>query len=355
MSSVIGNKIKVSVFGQSHSEAIGCVIDGLPAGFKPDMDAVNAFIQRRAPGKNKYSTSRSEADTPEIVSGLADGFTCGAPLCAIIRNTNTRSADYSDLKVKPRPSHADYPYYVKTNGFNDIRGGGHSSGRLTAPLCFAGALMLQLLNMRGVSISAHIYSIQNEKDTPFDAVNISNTNIAAKDFPVIDDESGIRMKNVIESARMNLDSVGGIIECAVCGMPAGIGEPMFDGIENRRATNIFGIPAVKGIEFGKGFAITEMTGSTANDAFSYNESGNIITKTNNNGGILGGMTTGMPIIFRAAIKPTPSIASKQETVNLKTKTNDSLEIHGRHDPCIVPRAVPVIEAVTEITMLDFLM
>ena len=220
MSSVIGNKIKVSVFGQSHSEAIGCVIDGLPAGFKPDMDAVNTFMQRRAPGKNKYSTSRSEADTPEIVSGLADGFTCGAPLCAIIRNTNTRSADYSDLKVKPRPSHADYPYFVKTNGFNDIRGGGHSSGRLTAPLCFAGALMLQLLNMRGVSISAHIYSIQNEKDTPFDAVNISNANIAAKDFPVIDDESGIRMKNVIENARMNLDSVGGIIECAVCGMPA---------------------------------------------------------------------------------------------------------------------------------------
>lgn len=355
MSSIMGNKIKVSIFGQSHSQAIGCVIDGLPAGLKLDTEAVAQFMQRRAPGKNEYSTARSEADVPHIVSGLANGFTCGAPLCAIISNTNSHSSDYSDIRTMPRPAHADYPYYVKTNGFNDVAGGGHSSGRLTAPLCFAGAVAMQFLNVQGINVTAHIYSIQNEKDTPFDPVKITSSDITGKEFPVINDEAGEKMKAVINSARQRLDSVGGIIECAVTGMEAGIGEPMFDGIENRLAANIFGIPAVKGIEFGAGFEATRMTGSENNDAFAYDDTGKIITLTNNHGGILGGMTSGMPIIFRVAIKPTPSIAQVQNTVDLKNHTNAKLEIRGRHDPCIVPRAVPVVEAVAAITMLDFIL
>lgn len=355
MSSIMGNKIKVSIFGQSHSQAIGCVIDGLPAGIKLDTEAVTQFMQRRVPGKNEYSTARAEADIPNIVSGLANGFTCGAPLCAIISNTNTRSSDYSDIRTMPRPSHADYPYYVKTNGFNDIAGGGHSSGRLTAPLCFAGAVAMQILALQDINVTAHIYSIQNEKDTPFDPVKIIPSSIAQKEFPVISNEAGEKMKAVINSARQRLDSVGGIIECAVTGMKAGIGEPMFDGIENRLSSNIFGIPAVKGIEFGAGFESTRMTGSENNDAFAYDDTGKIITLTNNHGGILGGMTSGMPIIFRVAIKPTPSIAQAQNTVDLKNHTNTKLEIRGRHDPCIVPRAVPVVEAVAAITMLDFIL
>lgn len=354
MSSIMGNKIKVSVFGQSHSEAIGCVIDGLPSGVKIDTEFIQAFMQRRAPGRNAYSTSRSEADLPEILSGLADGYTCGAPLCAVIRNTNTKSQDYDKLKIMPRPAHSDYPYFVKTNGYNDIRGGGHSSGRLTAPLCFAGAIALQILKERGINVIAHIYSIENELDTPFDPITICECNVAAKDFPVIDDAAGEKMRIAIENARSRTDSVGGIIECAVIGMSAGIGDPMFDGIENRLAANIFGIPAVKGIEFGAGFALTKMRGSQANDNFAYSADGTVITETNNHGGILGGMTSGMPIIFRTAIKPTPSISSEQQTVNLQTKQTEPLIIHGRHDPCIVPRAVPVVEAVTAITMLDIL-
>lgn len=355
MSSIMGNKLKVSVFGQSHSTAIGCVIDGLPAGIKIDTDAVIKFMQRRAPGKNAYSTARSEADIPEIVSGLANGYTCGAPLCAIIKNTNTRSSDYSALRATPRPSHADYPYFVKTNGYNDIAGGGHSSGRLTAPLCFAGAISAQILREKGINVSAHIYSIQNENDIPFDPVSISPVNVAEKEFPVIDDTVGEKMKAIIEAARQKLDSVGGIIECAVTGMKPGIGEPMFDGVENRLAANIFGIPAVKGIEFGAGFASAKMTGSENNDSFAYDDAGNVITLTNNHGGILGGMTSGMPIIFRVAIKPTPSIAQVQSTVDLESNINKTVEIKGRHDPCIVPRAVPVVEAVTAFTMLDLIL
>ncbi len=356
MSSIMGNKLKVSVFGQSHSDAIGCSIDGLPAGIKLDFDDIHAFMQRRAPGKNSISTTRKEQDIPEIISGLnADGITCGVPLAMIIRNTNIHSADYSNLHDCPRPAHSDYPYYVKTNGNNDIRGGGHSSGRLTAPLCFAGAVALQILTQKGISVSSHIYSVKDVFDDPFDPITVSNINTAKKDFPVLNDEQGKKMISLIEQARMNQDSLGGIIECAITGMPAGIGDPMFDGVENLLAKNIFGIPAVKGIEFGAGFKLTEMYGSQSNDAFSLDENGNIITLTNNQGGILGGMTSGMPIIFRVAIKPTPSISRLQHTVNLKTNEPENLEIHGRHDPCIVQRAVPVVEAVAAITMLDMLL
>lgn len=356
MSSIInGKNLKISVFGQSHSNAIGCIIDGLPAGIKIDMQKTQAFMARRAPGSNAYSTQRKEADSVQILSGLANGFTCAAPLCAIIQNTDTKSKDYSELKIKPRPSHADFPYYIKSNGFNDISGGGHSSGRLTAPLCFAGGVALQILEAHNISVKAHVSSVKGIYDDKFNAVSVQNIDIANKEFPVINDEQGVKMKNAILAAKDDGNSVGGTIECAVIGMPQGIGDPMFDGIENRLSANIFGIPAVKGIEFGCGFDFANMYGSDANDEFAFDENGNVVTLTNNNGGILGGITTGMPIIFSVVIKPTPSIAKIQNTVNLATKQNDTLQIIGRHDPCIVQRAVPVVEAVSALTMLDFIL
>lgn len=356
MSSIInGKSLKVSIFGQSHSDAIGCVIDGLPSGIKIDLEDVLSFMARRAPGANALSTARKEADTPSIVSGLCDGITCGAPLCAIINNTDTRSKDYSELKIKPRPSHADYTYYEKTNGFNDIKGGGHSSGRLTAPLCFAGAIAMQILRQHAITITSHISSVNGIEDERFDPVNVQKTDISKKAFPVLDDHCGEKMQKAILSAKNSGNSIGGMIECAVIGMPRGKGDPMFDGVENRLSSSIFGIPAVKGIEFGCGFGFASMYGSDANDEFAFDDNGNVITLTNNNGGILGGMTTGMPIIFRVVIKPTPSIALPQKTVNLKTKQNDIIQITGRHDPCIVPRAVPVVEAVTALTMLDLIL
>lgn len=355
MSSMIkGNKIFVSVFGQSHSKAIGCVIDGLPAGIKIDNDRVNAFMKRRAPGQSRYSTTRKEADEPIVLSGLINGATCGAPLAIMIENTNTRSGDYSNLRDVPRPGHSDFSADVKYNSFNDIAGGGHFSGRLTAPLCYAGAVCMQILEQSGVKIKAHINSIGEISDAPFDPVNITNADIASKEFPVVDDNAGEKMKELIESARLSADSVGGIIECAVIGVKAGYGEPMFDGIENLIAKNIFGIPAVKGIEFGNGFDCTKLKGSQNNDSFIVKD-GEIKTETNNHGGILGGITSGMPIVFRTAIKPTASIGKPQKSVNLRTNSEEELIVKGRHDPCIVPRAVPVVEAVTAITMLDILL
>ena len=353
MSSMTGKNIKISVFGQSHSEAIGVVIDSLPAGVTLDMEKIYSFMARRAPGNNAFSTARKEADKPEILSGLVNNTTCGAPLCAVIHNTNTRSGDYANLKDCPRPSHADYAAAVKYNGFNDVSGGGHFSGRLTAPLCFAGAVCMQILKSRGINIKAHIYSIGNVKDTPFDMVNITSEDIASKDFPVIDDNAGKEMQEVILTAKSEADSVGGIIECAVTGVPAGCGDPMFDGVENIIAKNIFGIPAVKGIEFGNGFGCTTLRGSENNDAYTLRD-GKIVTTTNNSGGITGGITTGMPIVFRTAIKPTPSIGKEQDSVSLSENTDKKLVIHGRHDPCIVQRAVPVIEAVAAISILDIL-
>ena len=351
MSSMTGKNIKISVFGQSHSEAIGVVIDGLPAGFTLDMEKISSFMARRAPGNNAFSTARKEADKPEIMSGLVDNTTCGAPLCALIRNTNTRSQDYSDLKDCPRPAHADYAASVRYDGFNDIAGGGHFSGRLTAPLCFAGAVCMQILESRNINIKAHIYSVKDVKDVPFDLVNITGEDIASKEFPVIDDNAGKLMQEVILSAKDQGDSVGGIIECAVTGVPAGFGDPMFDGVENIIAKNIFGIPAVKGIEFGNGFDCTNLYGSENNDSYTVID-GKIVTTTNNSGGITGGITTGMPIVFRTAIKPTPSIAKEQDSVSLSEMKDKKLTIHGRHDPCIVQRAVPVIEAVAAISILD---
>lgn len=353
MSSMTGNKIKISVFGQSHSKGIGVVIDGLPAGKKIDMDKVTAFMERRAPGRNSLSTQRKESDKPEILSGLVNGMTCGAPLCMVIYNENYNSADYSNIMDTPRPSHADYSANVKYNGFNDVSGGGHFSGRLTAPLCFAGAVCMQFLEDMEIEIQAHIQKIKNVYDDKIDLVNIGKWNTKEKEFPVINDEKGKMMIAEIEKAKENGDSVGGVIECAVTGVKAGFGDPMFDGVENQLAKNIFGIPAVKGVEFGNGFEATDLYGSENNDDFCITD-GEIKTATNNSGGINGGITNGMPIVFRTAIKPTPSIFKEQNSVSLANKTEEKLQIKGRHDPCIVQRAVPVVEAVTAITLLDII-
>lgn len=358
MSSNFGQNIKFSIFGQSHSEAIGVVIDGLPPAEEIDLDEVMAFMSRRAPGKNKFSTSRQEADAPEILSGLKNGKTCGAPLCAVIKNSNTRSKDYDNLIDIPRPSHADYPAHIKYKGANDVAGGGHFSGRLTAPLCFAGAVCKQILAKKGITIGAHISQIAGICDTPFDSVAISEDILLGagkKEFPVLNDEQGEKMKEAIIDAKMNLDSVGGIIECCAIGVPVGIGDPMFDGVENRIASIVFGIPAVRGIEFGAGFKAAHMLGSEHNDPYYYDENGIVKTKTNNHGGAIGGISTGMPIIFRTAFKPTASIAKEQDSISIKDKKDTKLEIHGRHDPCIVQRAVPCLEAATAVAILDMMM
>lgn len=357
MSCNFGNNIKITIFGQSHSEAIGVIIDGLPAGFKINTEKTAAFMARRAPGRNDLSTPRKEADEVKLLSGVVDNVTCGAPLCAIIENTNTRSGDYDKLRILPRPSHSDFAAMMKHNGFNDIRGGGNFSGRLTAPLCFAGAVCMQMLEEKGIRIGAHISSIGKADDKKFDAVNVNSADfdsLLAKSFPVIDDKQGELMRKEIYDAKCKGDSVGGTIECAIVGMPAGIGDPIFDGIENKLAAAIFGIPAIKGIEFGAGFESAKMLGSENNDDF-INENGKIKTATNNHGGILGGISSGMPIVFRCAVKPTPSIGIEQQSVNTETGEEEKLVIGGRHDPCIVPRAVPCIEAAAAVVIADFLL
>lgn len=353
----LGNKLRVTVFGQSHAPAIGCVIDGLPAGFAPDMDRVTAFMARRAPGQNAWSTPRKESDAPEILSGLVDGKTCGAPVAMVIHNADQHSRDYSGLRRTPRPSHADYTAMIKYGENYDIRGGGQFSGRLTAPLCFAGAFALQLLEQKGITVAAHIAQIENVFDTAPDFAAVSREELAAllrKPFPVFDDTAGMNMRQAVEAARMEQDSVGGVIRCFALGLPAGVGEPMFDGVENRLAAALFGIPAVRGVSFGTGFAAAGMRGSAHNDPFVM-EDGAVKTRTNHAGGVLGGITSGMPLVVNIAVKPTASISREQNTVDLETGENAPLVIHGRHDPCIVPRAVPVVEAVTALTVLDMML
>ncbi len=356
MSCSYGEKFKITIFGQSHSDAIGVVIDGIPAGIRLDIEKICDFLSRRAPGQNKFSTPRKEADNPEIVSGLVDGVTCGAPICALIHNSNRHSSDYDNLKKIPRPSHADFSAYMKHNGFNDIRGGGNFSGRMTAPLCFAGAVAMQILEEKNIFVGAHIQKIADVNDKKFDEVNVTKSDFESarkNDLTVLDNSIEKAMLERIENARKNLDSVGGVIECAVLGLPAGIGEPMFDGVENEISKVVFAIPAIKGIEFGNGFTCAGLTGSQNNDSFEIRE-GKIKTKTNNHGGILGGISSGMPIIFRVAVKPTPSIALEQDSVSLETKSNEKLSIAGRHDPCIVPRAVPCVEAAAAVAIINLM-
>lgn len=355
MSSTIGKILKISVFGESHSDAIGVTVDGLPSGLKLDTDEILFEMKRRAPGSNALSTPRKEADFPEIKSGFWGGKTTGTPLCAVISNTNTRSGDYTPEIL--RPSHADFTAKERYLSFSDYRGGGHFSGRLTAPIVFAGAIAKQYLKQFGIEVFAHIKSVQNVKDNCFNSVDLDleqARSLKTKELSVLSDEKAEEMKKVILNAKEKLDSVGGVIECAVCGLKAGIGNPLFDTLEGRISQMIFSIPAVKGIEFGAGFGISEMYGSQANDSF-YTDGEKIKTKTNNNGGINGGISNGMPIIFNVAVKPTPSIAKKQQTVNYEKKENCEVEIHGRHDPCIVQRAVCVVEAAAAIVIADMYM
>lgn len=355
MSSVLGEKIKLSVFGESHGTAIGCVIDGFPCGVKIDTEAVEKEMARRAPGRDKTTTPRKEADTPKILSGVLNGVTTGAPIAMIIENTNTKSGDYSNIMSVPRPSHSDYAAYVKYSGNNDIRGGGHFSGRLTAPVVFAGAVAKQALAQKGIVIGAHISQIGSVKDDGFDKNNISKElllNLSQNYFATLGDKEEL-MRSEIEKARTDGDSVGGKIECAVVGVPAGVGGNMFSTVEGKLSYALFGVPAVKGVEFGTGFGFASAFGSSVNDGFEY-KNGVVTTISNNNGGVTGGITNGAPIVFSVAIKPTPSISKPQKSVNLQTKENEELVINGRHDPCIVPRAVPVIEAVSALTILDLL-
>lgn len=357
MSSVVCDKIKLSVFGESHGTAIGCVIDGLPSGVKLDMEEIYREMARRAPGKDRTATPRLEKDFPNILSGVIDNVTTGAPLAMEIQNTNTKSGDYSNIMSIPRPSHSDYPAYVKYDGFNDIRGGGHFSGRLTAPIVFAGAVAKQILAEKGITIGAHIKRIGNIEDDKLDYNNISSEQLVDlnhKAFSVINDDAEALMREEVENARLNQDSVGGEIECAVVGVPVGVGGNMFDTVESKLASILFGIPAVKGVQFGIGFDFAKANASQVNDEYEIKD-GRVATISNNNGGILGGMTSGSPIVLSVAIKPTPSISNPQKSVNLQTMENAELVIKGRHDPCIVPRAVPVVEAAVALGILDLMM
>ncbi|MCL1843411.1 MAG: chorismate synthase [Defluviitaleaceae bacterium] len=354
MSSTWKNRLSLSLFGQSHGAAIGVTLDGVPPGEYVDMPALNAFLQRRAPGRFPWATPRKEADMPEFLSGIVNEKTCGAPITAIIRNTNTRPADYENIKKIPRPGHADYAAHVKYGGHADISGGGHFSGRLTAALCIAGGICLQILEKRGIFIGAHVASAGTVHDDLFSGTDINPAmlkNLKSMDIPTINPQASSLIAEEINRSRLDNDSVGGVVECAAIGLPAGLGAPMFGGMENQIAGLVFAIPAVKGIEFGAGFNSAVKRGSENNDPFILKD-GKILTETNNHGGILGGITSGMPLIFRAAVKPTPSIGVPQQSVDLDKHEPATLTVKGRHDPCIVPRVVPCFEAVLAIAILD---
>ena len=339
MGSTFGQNIKVSIFGESHGAAIGCAIDGFPAGLAVDEAALAAFLARRAPGSAPGSTPRREDDAPEFLSGLRNGRTTGTPIAAIIRNTDTRSADYAAIALTPRPGHADLAQRLRYGDCCDLRGGGHASGRLTAPLRIAGGLALQWLATRGVSVSARIESVHGRP--------VSGER----------DASGLdaAARGEIAAARAAGDSVGGVIACVASGVPAGIGSPIFSGLENRIASAVFGIPAVKGIAFGNGFEAASLMGSENNDSFSLAADGQVIPSSNRHGGILGGISSGLPVVFRVAIKPTPSIAKPQQSVNLSSRQEVELRVPGRHDACIVPRAVAPVEAAAALAIMDALL
>ena len=357
MPSIWGNYLKLSIFGESHGPGIGVVLDGLPAGVPIDREELERFTQRRAPGKNRNSTPRKENDWPEFLSGYWNGATTGTPLAALIRNHDTQSKDYSQMQAVARPGHADFTGFLRYAGANDVRGGGHFSGRLTAPLTLAGGIAKQVLARRGIVIGAHLVQVGGCADLLYDPANLDEETLLRPGnapFPTLDERLGARMQRVIEQARMEQDSVGGMVECGVLGFPSGIGSPMFGGLENRIASLAFGIPAVKGVEFGDGFLACALRGSQNNDPFTLKD-GQIVTETNHAGGILGGISTGMPILFRVGFKPTPSISLPQKTVNFREKRLETLEVHGRHDPCVAVRAVPVVEAAAALALLDALL
>jgi len=350
-----GNQLKIAVFGESHGKGVGVVIDGFPAGFACDQEFINQELARRAPGQSSLTTSRKEEDKPIILSGMLDNATTGAPICIMIPNTDTHSKDYENLRTVPRPRHSDYTGQLRYQGYNDIRGGGHFSGRLTAPIVYAGALCKDFLRKKhNVEIGSHIFSVGGVTDQSFDPVSTDRellSRLQQETLPLIDHEVEEKIIETVEQARKELDSVGGIIECAVVGAAAGIGSPMFQNVESRISSMLYSVPAVKGVEFGLGFTLAEKRGSEANDSY-IKDNGSIRTRTNHNGGISGGITTGMPIVVRAAIKPTPSIGREQVTLNLETGEEEQLHIHGRHDPCIALRAAVVVEAAVAIALMD---
>ncbi|MDO5040508.1 MAG: chorismate synthase [Peptoniphilus sp.] len=353
MSSTWGNNIKISIFGESHGKAVGVVIDGLPSGEEVDEEKLLDFMKRRAPGQ-KLTTGRKEADLPHILSGIYQGRTTGSPLCAIIENKDQRSRDYSNLKDVPRPAHADLTAYFKYGQFADMRGGGHFSGRLTAPLCIAGGIAKQILERRGIFVGAQLFSVGEVEGRSFRRADLSLDEVLSagrREFPTGDEETEDKMKELLGEVSSQGDSIGGSVECAALGFPAGIGGPMFKGMENEIAQMIFGIPGVKSLEFGSGVEATKMRGSQHNDPIEI-EKGAIRTKTNNAGGINGGITNGMPIIIRVGMKPTPSIGLEQESISLSKMEKEKLLIKGRHDPCIAVRAVPVVEAAVAVVLLD---
>ena len=352
-----GAKLGLEIFGASHAPEIGMTCTGLPAGERVDLEELDRFLQRRAPGRGSLSTARKEGDHPIFRCGLTGNSLDGGPLTAVLLNTNVRTADYQALRDVPRPGHADYTAYVKYGGRLDMSGGGPFSGRMTAPLCIAGGICKQLLSRRGIEIDAHIRSVGAVEDRPFDPMGEENEDMSRlrqRSLPVLDEQAGERMSAAILRAKGEGDSLGGVVECLVTGLPAGLGGPLFEGLEGRLAQMLFAIPAVKGVEFGAGFGAARMRGSAHNDPFVM-RNGQVATETNHCGGILGGITDGMPLVFRAAFKPTPSIGVEQRSVSLSGKCNRKLNIVGRHDPCIVPRAVPVVEAAAAIVLLDELL
>ncbi|MCL2698745.1 MAG: chorismate synthase [Defluviitaleaceae bacterium] len=354
MSSVWQSRLSLSIFGQSHGPAIGMTLDGIPAGEPIDTERLQAFLNRRAPGRFPWATPRKELDIPEFLSGIVNGKTCGAPITAVIRNENTRPADYAKSADVPRPGHADFTAHVKHGGFQDASGGGHFSGRLTAALCIAGGVCLQVLARRGVTVGAHIVSVADVSGKTLDPVNVDElllTRLTAMDFPVLTSDAAPRMIEAIAAAKAARDSVGGVIECAAVGLPPGLGDPLFGGMENRLAALLFAVPAIKGVEFGAGFEAARMRGSEHNDPFYY-DGETVKTRSNHHGGILGGITSGMPLLLRVAVKPTPSVGKEQESISLSGKASEALTITGRHDPCVVPRAVPCIEAAAAVAILD---
>ena len=353
MSSTYGENLKLSIFGQSHGPAIGMTMDGIPAGLPVDLEKLQSFLNRRAPGQNDWSTPRHEEDRPEFLGGILDGYTCGAPIAAVIYNKNTRSGDYANLKDCPRPGHADYTAQIKYGGFQDAAGGGHFSGRLTAPLCIAGSLCKQWLDEMGISIGAHITQIGPAHANSF-SYTAPELDQVRKDFPVLTEKAATEMRAVIAKARAEGESVGGKVECAITGLLAGIGEPMFGGVESRIAQIVYGIPAVKAVGFGWSESFALVSGSESNDAYTI-DNGDIKTLTNHCGGILGGITNGMPVIFDVIFKPTPSISKSQQSISLSEMEVQELIVKGRHDPCIVPRAVPVVEAVAAIAIFDLIL
>ncbi len=355
--SSFGKMLRINIFGESHGPAIGVVIEGLPAGLVLDMEFIHDMLERRRPGSGRHVTRRNEGDFPEIISGTLDGVATGMPLTCIIRNGDTKSSDYRNLTNIPRPGHSDYTAFIKYNGFNDIRGGGAFSGRLTAPLVFAGAIAVSYLREQDINIVSHLKSIGGIKDKTLNDMTYDKEQseaIRSNRLPFIDPRVSDLAEEALNNARMNLDSLGSEIETVVYGLDAGKGEPGFNSIESRLAGICFGVPGVKGIEFGRGFDLAAMKGSSSNDEF-YFEDGVVKTYKNDMGGILGGISNGMPVVFNVCMKPTSSISRNQRSVDLINKVNTELVIKGRHDPCIGIRAVPVIEACTALVLMDCLL